>query len=55
MEESLEHDAIKFPNGFTDTSFIEFLWPINFIGLALGFKLNNKIFPSSHPVIICFL
>lgn len=55
MEESFEHEAIKFPTGFIDTSFIEFLWPINFIGLFLGFKLNIKIFPSSLPVIICFL
>ena len=53
--ESLEHDAIKLPNGFIDTSFIEFLWPINLIGLALGFKLKINIFPSSLPVIICFL
>ena len=53
--ESLEHDAIKLPEGFIDISFIEFWWPLNLIGLALGFKLNNNIFPSSLPVIICFL
>lgn len=53
--ESLEHDTIKLPKGFIDTSFIEPLWPINLIGLALGFKLNIKTFPSSLPVIICLL
>lgn len=53
--ESLEHEAIKLPTGFIDTSFIEPLCPINLIGLVLGFKLNTKIFPSSLPVIICFL
>jgi hypothetical protein len=53
--ESLEHDAIILPMGFMDTSLTEFLWPINFIGLNLGFKLNIKTFPSSLPVIICFL
>lgn len=55
MDVSFEHDAIKFPIEFIDTSFIEFLWPINFNGRFLGFKLNIKIFPSSLPVITCFL
>ena len=53
--ESLEHEDIKVPIGFIDTSLIELLCPINLIGLALGFKLKTKIFPSSLPVIICFL
>lgn len=55
IDESLEHDTIKLPNGFIDTSFIELLCPINLIGLALGFKLNINIFPSSLPVITWFL
>ena len=53
--ESLEQETIKLPKGFIDTSFIGLLWPINLIGLDLGFKLNTNIFPSSLPVIICFL
>ena len=53
--ESLEHEAIKVPIGFIATSLIELLCPINLIGLALGFKLKTKIFPSSLPVITCFL
>ena len=55
IDESLEHDTIKLPIGFIDTSFIELLCPINLIGLALGFKLNINIFPSSLPVITWFL
>ena len=55
MDVSFEHDAIKFPIEFIDTSFIEFFFLINFNGRFLGFKLNIKIFPSSLPVITCFL
>ena len=50
--ESSEQDAIKFPKGLIATSFIVFLWAINFIGLELGFNLNNITLPSSLPVII---
>ena len=55
MVESSEHDAINFPKGHIDISFIEFLWAMNFIGLEPGFSLNNKILPSSLPVITCSL
>ena len=53
--QSLEHDAIKVPIGFIETSFIDFLCPMNFIGLERGFKFHNNKFPSSLPVNICFL
>ena len=55
MVESSEQDAINFPKGLMDISFIEFLWAMNFIGLEPGFSLNNKILPSSLPVITCGL
>ena len=52
---SFEAEAIIFPSGFIEIWLIAFLWAKNLYGLEFGRKLNTNIFPSSLPVIACFL
>lgn len=52
---SFEAEAIKSPNGLITTSLIAPLWPMNLYGLTWGLKFQTKTFPSSLPVIDCFL
>ena len=52
---SFEADATISPNGLITTSLTAPLCPINLNGRVWGLKFQTKIFPSSLPVIACFL
>lgn len=52
---SFDADAIVVPDGLIATSLIVPLWPMNLNGLCCGLKFHTKRFPSSLPVIACFI
>lgn len=52
---SFDAEAMSVPNGLIATSLIAPLWPMNLKGRTLGLKFHTKMFPSSLPVIACFL
>ena len=52
---SFDAEAIKFPNGLIATSFTADLCPMNLNGRIFCLKFQTKTFPSSLPVIACFL
>ena len=52
---SFEAEAMIVPKGLIATSLIAPLCPTNLNGRICGLKFQTKTFPSSLPVIACFL